>query len=366
METTRLIQPEYWESEKVDIRLNPGRNFSASGLSGFLSEEEGLRSAVVIPTSGSSGEPKFVVLKKEALLASASAVNQYCEVTKDDIWYGGLSTFHVGGLGIYARAFLSGSTVVEPADKEWHKGKGYRETLGEHAITLTSLTPSHLHDLVESRRLSPPALRGVFLGGGRIDQALVDRAFELGWPIWPTYGMSEASSQVATSREGAVDWLPLLPHWEVKVNPDSGRIQLRGDALFAGYAVQQGAEWLFRRGRNADGWFEGSDQIELKDGSLRFLRRDDDLVKVLGELVSLSGVEGRLAKAGYEAVVFRKPHPRRENAFVAVLEGAGFSLGEVNRCLGPLEVLESVVSIDEFPRTEIGKIDRSELRQLVT
>ena len=119
METPDLISPAYWESESVDLRLNPKRPVEAAGLREFLEGELGLRAVVVLATSGSSGSAKFVVLPKAAILASARAVNAHCGLETEDVWLGGLPTFHVGGLGIYARAFCNGAQVAAMAWDSW-------------------------------------------------------------------------------------------------------------------------------------------------------------------------------------------------------------------------------------------------------
>lgn len=380
METNQLSTAEYWHGDGIDIRLNPKLRFGVDGLDKFLLEEQGIGSAVVVATSGSSGEAKFVVLKKSALLASAAMVNDWCDVSDSDIWWGGLSTFHVGGLGIFARSVLSGGRVVIPESMEWNRGAGYAESLEKSGVTLTSLTPVHLHDLVASGTRSPESLRGLFLGGGRISKRLVERATDLGWPVWPTYGMSEAGSQIATSFDGANKlWssagLPVLPGWNVRINETSGVLEIRGKALFSGYATKNDGHWTFREAAPANGFFATSDVVTLRDDPenrrpslLRFCQRVDDLVKVLGELVSLSKVES-LAGSGWEGVVvIPLPDARLGTRLVAVCEGprenADQWLELYNRTCPRIEQIAEVRAVSELPRTEIGKVDRKKLESL--
>lgn len=360
MEAIDLNSPAYWESAAIDIRLNPKRPVDSAGLRDFLEGDCGLRSSVVIATSGSSGTAKFVVLAKSALLASARSVNAHCGVTADDIWLGGLSTFHVGGLGIYARAVSNGASVVPMAWDTWTRdGAALIAALEASRATLTSLTPVHLSDLVRAEVKAPSSLRGVFLGGGRIDPLLVERARALGWPVWATYGMSESASQIATSTGGAIDWLPLLPIWEAATDAE-GRLRIRGEALFTGYATKGDGDWTFDTGRDDEGWFTTGDRVELRGRALRFLGRSDDLVKVSGELVSLSSLSARVAECGLTGLVVAVPHERRENELVLVLEGGDEkALGIFNEGLAPIEQVSRVVVLDSLPRTDAGKVDRA-------
>lgn len=366
METTDLTRSDYWESEALDIRLNPKRAVDAVGLREFLEGECGLRSAVVIATSGSGGTAKFVVLAKAALLASARAVNVHCGLTGEDRWLGGLSTFHVGGLGIYARAVSNGASVFPMAWDGWTRdGAALVTAVEESRATLTSLTPVHLSDLVRAGVRAPEFLRGVFLGGGRIDPDLVEKARDLGWPVWATYGMSESASQIATSRDGRVDWLPVLPIWEVRVEA-AGRLQIRGEALFTGYAAKEEGRWLFDPARDKSGWFMTGDRVQLRDGRLRFLGRSDDLVKVSGELVSLSTLNARVAVCGWTGVVVAVPDLRREHELVLVIEGGQENaLLIFNEGLPPIEQVNRVVFLEELPRTEVGKLDPARIAEQV-
>jgi o-succinylbenzoate---CoA ligase len=364
MEAIDLNSLAYWESAAIDIRLNPKRPVDSTGLRDFLESDCGLHSSVVIATSGSSGAAKFVVLAKSALLTSARAVNAHCGVTDRDVWLGGLSTFHVGGLGIFARAACNGATVFPMAWDAWTRGgEALIAAIGESRATLTSLTPVHVGDLVRAKAKVPSSLRGVFLGGGRIDPLLVEKARALGWPVWATYGMSESASQIATSTGGAIDWLPLLPIWEAATGAE-GRLRIRGEALFSGYATKGGCGWSFDTARDDEGWFTTGDRVELRGRELRFLGRGDDLVKVSGELVSLSLLSERVAACGLTGLVVALPHDRREHELALVLEGLAVgetekALAIFNEGLAAIEQVSRVVTLRQLPRTDAGKIDRA-------
>lgn len=365
METPDLNSPDYWAAEAVDLRLNPRRPVETAGLREFVEGALGVRAAVVLATSGSSGVAKFVVLPKAAILSSAGAVNSHCGLTEDDVWLGGLSTFHVGGIGIHARAFCNGARVVPVAWDAWTRdGAAFLGAVRQAGATLSSLTPAHLSDLVEAGARCPASLRGVFLGGGRIRPDLVTAARELGWPLWPTYGMSETASQVATALEGDGTWLPVLPGWETGADA-RGQLRLRGEALFSGYVIRGERGWTFERAVDDEGWFVAGDCCELRGRDLRFLVRADGAVKVLGELVSLPALNDRLGEWGICGMIVSLPHPRKENELVLVREGrVGVALERFNEALSPVERLVREVVVDALPRTDLGKPDRTQIEAL--
>jgi O-succinylbenzoic acid--CoA ligase len=110
-----------WLSHESHVLLNPRMPDA---------ERQRLESFVVplpghlwLATSGTTGSLKLTALSKRAMLASAAAVNRHLQSDADDVWLCVLPTFHVGGLGIYARAFLSGAQVVTA---EWRGGGGGR------------------------------------------------------------------------------------------------------------------------------------------------------------------------------------------------------------------------------------------------
>ncbi len=363
--------PEFWSTPGIHIRLNPRIALDTSGLADFIRDELRLDSAIVLATSGTTGSgPKFVVLKQSAMLASAAAVNHHLGITRADRWLAALTLFHVGGLGIFARATLSGSDVVSVDNPlAWDKtGAEFTAAIHQNDATLSALTPVHLSDLVKHNRQSPPSLRGVLIGGGSMPPGLADKALDLGWPIWPTYGMTETCSQIATCTDpesARSGWADVLPGWQVK--SEDGAFSVRGDALFSAYVTRDlsTGNWIANQPFDKDGWFETNDRMELRNDNteLSFVSRRDDLVKSLGELVSIRKLENHLSAIGVTGVIFPIPDTRRGHRFLAIVEGpAKAAVDAGNESLAPYERITQVIEIDELPRTAVGKIAKGELR----
>ena len=76
-----------------------------------------------LKTSGTEmsqqGEHKLVALKKEAILHAAKSVNEFFNLNKKDKWLNTLPHFHIGGIAIYARSYLSGSEVIDFSYHAW-------------------------------------------------------------------------------------------------------------------------------------------------------------------------------------------------------------------------------------------------------
>ena len=161
-----------------------------------------LEAHVWVATSGTSsdapGRVRWVALSKQAFLASAGAVNAHLAATASDVWAHALPLFHVGGLGILARAHLSGARVVAAVRGRWEPS-AFRDAAEGAGATLAALVPSQVHDLVQARLDSPSSLRAVVVGGARLEPSLYRAARERGWPCLPSYGLTETCSQVATA-----------------------------------------------------------------------------------------------------------------------------------------------------------------------
>ena len=256
------------------------------------------RRATVMLTSGSTREPKAVPLTLENHLASTLAIARRLGMTDSDQWLLCLPINHIGGLAILIRSVITGSAVcIQP---NFDPAVILHE-LAAKPHTLTSMVPSMLQRLVEAHTGPVSArLRALLVGGAPAAPALLERARKLGWPAVPTWGMTEACSQLATmSPHEAVQTNfealpgiagPPLPGVEVRIGP-SGTLQIRGPMVYSGYLDTADA------GPDVEGWFSTDDTGEIMpDGNLRITGRADDVIISGGVNVNLEAARQRLAE----------------------------------------------------------------------
>lgn len=253
------------------------------------------RVATIVLTSGSRARPKAVPLTLANHAASVRAVAERCGVGAADRWLLCLPLEHVGGLSILVRGALLGSGVVL---QRRFDPVGFGESISEHGVTLASLVPRMLAKLLDADIAAPPGLRAVFIGGARAEPRLLCRARDAGWPVVPTWGMTEAASQLATPSpaeaaqmrfdDGPAPALPPLPGVSVRTD-GSGRLKVRGPMLFAGYLGNAGP------GPDAEGWFTTGDRgVVETDARVRILGRADGVIISGGVNVELDAVSRRL------------------------------------------------------------------------
>jgi O-succinylbenzoic acid--CoA ligase len=372
----------------------PVASFAAGHLEGATAREGGGALdehldldavAVVLFTSGTSGAPKGVCLTHGNLQASALGAALHLGLRREDRWLACLPLFHVGGLSILMRNVLLGSPVVihERFDPE------RLSAALDDGITHVSLVPTMLGRLLDIRgeRPAPPSLRAVLLGGAAASPMLLDRARKLRFSVLPSYGLTEACSQVATCQpgdleasagEGGYVGRPLFGT-EVRIADARGRplppgregeILVRGPTVMAGYLDD--AEATFRALR--DGWLYTGDVGVLDTaGGLRVRDRREDLIVSGGENVSPAEVEAVLREHGdvVEAGVAGLADPdlgSRVVAWVVPRPGAPCRAGDLQRfCrqrLAGFKVPKEIRFTAELPRNSSGKLLRRSLREL--
>src|SRR6185312_9633815 len=131
--------------------------------------------------------PQPVGLTKRDIEAQARGTAAALGLTDDERWLCPLPLSHVGGLMVLLRSAIYGTTaVLGPADRA--------------DVTVASLVPTQLGRLLD--REPPPSLRVVMLGGAPADPTLLTRARDAGWPVAPTYGLTQACSAVTVAQVG--------------------------------------------------------------------------------------------------------------------------------------------------------------------
>jgi o-succinylbenzoate---CoA ligase len=301
--------------------------------------------AIVVHTSGTSAGARPITLTYGNWLWSALGSATLLGLDPEERWLCCLPLAHVGGLSILLRSAIYGTTatVHERFDVEAVLAD-LRDPAGP---TLVSLVPATLTRLLDAGLREPPALRWALLGGAAIAPALLERAAAAGVPVAPTYGMTEACSQILTFG------VPLFCTG-VELS-DGGEILVTGPTISpdAGPVLQTGD-----LGRRDAG------------GRIAVLGRADDVIISGGENVSPAAVEQVLEAhpAVAEAAVHGRPDERWGQAVVATVVAApGAPLdtqGVLAFCrerLAPWEVPKALSVVDELPRTTSGKLLRRAL-----
>jgi len=361
-----------WESSSTTILFNPRFPEQERQIFATLPKTENFESHIWVATSGTAGRCKFAALSKKGILISAKSVNKHLNSCYSDTWIHMLPDFHVGGLGIWARAFLSGASVLDLKSKQekWDPHIFWNAAVGSKA-TLTALVPTQIYDLVSNQLPAPPTLRAVIVGGGNLSYSIYSQGLTLGWKLLPSYGLTECASQVATATaEEEFGYGALLSHIEAKTDSE-GYIYLKSPSLLTAYGlIENGAIQI--KDPKQDGWFKTEDKGELRGNTLKIHGRSSDFVKIGGEscsLIHLRTVLEELKRSqnllidiainatpderlGYAIHLFSEECPAR------LLEDF---VKQFNAIVLPFERIRKINFVKKIHRSPLGKILYSEL-----
>ncbi len=336
---------------------------------------------VLIPSSGTSQNEqqsvKVIALKYKSILNSASRVNQFCNLDESDHWGCVLPLHHIGGLSILARASLSQSKVFFT---EW---KIFTiDWLAENKITVLSLVPAQLHDIVQLGLHCPEQIKVVFLGGGSVSEDLWNQAKELNWPIVQTFGMTETASMIAYKNDfnSAFKVLP-----DVSIESVNQHLKISCDSLadFFMFKNLKTGEISIQNYKVEDSLLT-DDMIELvSSNEFNFIQRRNEYIKILGEGVSLPELRNRIDKlisnvfknkldTRYITIV-DVPHLRKGFDLVCVisdqLKNQSDQINQLlqvyNEVARPYEKIEKTQFISEWPMTDLGKIKFNAIKEIL-
>lgn len=276
----------------------------------------------LIQTSGSSARPRLAQHAWGQHAASARGALAHISLQSSDRWLLALPLYHVGGLAVVVRCLLAEATLLLPEPGQ------------ELAQAIVQLRPTHLSLVATQlqRLLSAPApallqalraCQAILLGGSALPRRLLQQAHALGLRLHSSYGSTEMSSQISSTRPGAdltelytAGWV--LPGREVCLQPD-GEIWVRGETLFQGYRSREGLDLPLQPG----GWLATRDRGAWDAaGRLCVLGRLDQMFISGGENIQPEEIEAALLQLEgvQQAVVVPVSEPefgQRPAAFVS-------------------------------------------------
>ena len=339
--------------------------------------------AVLMYTSGTTGEPKGAMHSFNTLIACGKALGARLGHGADVIHFGSTPFGHMTGYAaVLGQALYHGNTVVFP--DVWEPKAGI-EIMAREGVTHMAAATPFLADIVRliGEGAPKPPLKTFLCAGAPIPPVIIENARKLldlnvssCWGMTESLGGSltepERASDKSVSSDGrAVDGVEVLiadENLEPMPPNTTGRLYFRGAQQFIGYYKKPGLD-----GRGPDGWFDTGDLAYMdSDGYIRIDGRTKDVIIRGGENVPVVEIESILYRHPRvtEAAIVGYPDKRmgeRGCAFVVLKEGEGFSMEELRDWMGQSGAAkqywpEAVEVIEAMPRTATGKIQKFVLR----
>ena len=342
--------------------------------------------ALIVYTSGTTGQPKGAVLTQDALLWNAVNSAHMHDLTSADHVLTVLPLFHVGGLNIQTLPALHAGAIVT-LHRRFEPGATL-EAIALWRPTLTVLVPATMRAMIDHPawpQADLTSLRLVTTGSQIVPLELIEGFHARGVAVAQVYGTTEtAPIAVYQRREDArrspgSTGKPAL-HCDLRIvgevggevpDGERGEVLIRGPNVMRHYWRDPEATAAALRDR----WFHTGDIGHLdQQGDLWIDARKDDLIKSGGERIYPAETEDLLrAVPGVAEVAIVGRRDRRWGEVpVAVVVPAGPERPTLAALVAALEGRiarfkhpRAVVLVDALPRSALGKVLRHELRALV-
>ncbi len=343
----------------------------------------------IIFTSGTTGSPKGVMHTHNTLCISTDYWIERLRLTSDDIMFMASTFAHQTGFGYGVRlpTHYAGTAVYQDI---WNPSE-FIEWVEKEKITFTAGATPFLQDTVQYEGIENynlTSLRTFVALGAPIPRALVKEAAEkVPFTILAGWGQTENGLVTLTKLDDSEEIListdgVAFPGMELKVvnfqgdtcSPnEEGDLLCRGPALFVGYLKQIDKTM----DEYTDGWFITGDRAVMDEaGYIRIAGRNKDIIIRGGENIPIAYVENVLYENPDISVVqiIAMPDSRLQEkacAFISMKAGkTPLTLQSVQAFLSEKGIAkqywpEHVETIDEFPRTPSGKIQKFRLRERI-
>jgi fatty-acyl-CoA synthase len=347
--------------------------------------------AVLLYTSGTTGEPKAAVLRHRNLASYIISTVEFAGADEDEAVIVSVPPYHIAGISSVLSSTYAGRRVVH---LETFEPGTWVELVRAERVTHAMVVPTMLNrilDVIEADGGGLPSLRALSYGGGPMPMVVIERAMRLlpGVGFTNAYGLTETSSTIALlgpedHRQAQASDDPAvrarltsvgrpLPSLEVSIREvdgvalgpgERGEIWVRGE--------QVSGEYLGRDGTLDEGWFHTRDAGHLDEAGYLYVHgRLDDVIVRGGENLSPGEIERVLVEhPGVEAaaVVGIPDTEWGEKVMAVVVPVPGAQLDEqelrdhVRDVLRSTRTPERIDIRDELPFSETGKLLRRVLR----
>lgn len=350
--------------------------------------------AVLLFTSGTTGEPKAAILRHHNLTSYVTSTVEFLGAEDDEAALVSVPPYHIAGISAVLTGIYGGRRIVH---LEAFTPEAWVDAAAQEAITHAMVVPTMLGrilDVMAARGETLPSLRALSYGGGRMPLPVIERALALlpHVDFVNAYGLTETSSTIAVlgpddhrmamyaddeavrRRLGSVGRpLPSLelevrgPGGEVLGPGQSGEIHVRGE--------QVSGEYTHKKAVSADGWFATNDGGWVDEEGYLFVEgRLDDVIVRGGENISPGEIEDVLREhPGVDDVaVLGLPDDQwGEKVAAVVVAGDGApAAGElaawVRARLKSTKTPEVWEFRDGLPYNDTGKLLRRQLRAELT
>ena len=314
-------------------------------LEEFLAEWHNDSPTVLVHTSGSTGQPKPMLVEKRRMEASARITCEFLGLHEGDTALLCMSLDYIAGKMMVVRSLVSGLRLISVTPS----GLPYWEETIDFAAMVPLQVWNLLHNAEGRERLKQ--IRNLIIGGGAIDEALELELQDFPNAVWSTYGMTETLSHIALRRLNGVEHsLFYKPFNDVTVSLNEEQcLVINAPAV-------------------CDKTLITNDIAELSEQGFRILGRKDNVICSGGIKIQIEEVE-RLLRPHLSTpyIITRAKDEKFGEVVVLLIEGTSDDAQQIcHRVLPKYWQPRRIIPVPHIPMTETGKPARAEAERLAT
>ena len=321
-------------------------------MSIFLDEWNNDSEYVEVKTSGSTGEPKRMLVEKRRMLNSARITCDFLGLKAGDTALLCMSTVYIAGKMMVVRSIERGLKLIEVSPSGHPLNNSQLSTLNS-PLSFAAMVPMQVYNSLQvpEERERLIQIRHLIIGGGAIDEAMEAELRTFPHAVWSTYGMTETLSHIALRRISgpeASEWY--TPFRTVKLSTTSEGCLVIDAPEVCGQTLTT------------------NDIVELKpDGRFRILGRKDNVICSGGIKIQMEEVEACLKKYMRVPYIISKRKDEKFGEIVVLLtEGDTAEAKAVcEKVLPKYHQPKVYLHIDKIPLTETGKPARKKILDLI-
>jgi o-succinylbenzoate synthase len=316
------------------------------GVFSFLKEWFNDKPVLIVHTSGSTGVPKNISVRKSQMEASARMTCNFLGLKKGDRALLCMPVKYIAGKMMIVRSIVAGLDLIS----EEPSGNPLAKDLGK--IDFCAMTPMQVYNSLqvteEKERLKQISV--LLIGGGAIDKDLEKALSDFPNTVYSSYGMTETLSHIALRRlngKEKSDYYTVLPGVRISLSED--------DTLMIDAPLL------------CDELLKTNDIARIMpDGGFAITGRKDNVINSGGIKMQIEEIEDKLRNIVPAAfAVTSAQHPKFGEAMVLLVENDDFDKEKIKSVLNAACRPKQIVKVEKIPLTGSGKIDRKACKDLV-
>ena len=317
----------------------------------FIEEWNNDSEYVEVKTSGSTGEPKRMLVEKRRMLNSARITCDFLGLKAGDTALLCMSTDYIAGKMMVVRSIERGLKLIE-VPPCGHPLNNSQLSIVNCQLDFAAMVPMQVYNSLqvpeEKERLM--AIRHLIIGGGAIDEAMEAELRTFPHAVWSTYGMTETLSHIALRRISgpeASEWY--MPFPTVKLSTTN-------EGCLVIDAPEVCAQTLTT-----------NDIVELKsDGRFRIRGRKDNVICSGGIKIQIEEVEQTLKKYMRVPYIISKRKDEKFGEIVVLLTEGDTAEAQTicEQVLPKYHQPKVYLHVNQIPLTETGKPARKRAEEL--